>query len=461
MPRIQHVLSAIVLASQAFLALHAQSNNGAVYSAAQATAGSMAYAQNCAGCHGPNTDDGEFAPPLKGTAFMLKYAGKPVGEFIRYISSKMPPASPGTLGAARYTQIAAFILQQNGVPSGAAELPSDALQLSSLMFPGGGSPNGRGGRGPGAGPSGGLTPGVTLPPAPAKPNPLDRITPVTDAMLQNPPAGDWLTWRRGFDYQGFSPLKQITKSNVNNLRVAWSWTLPPGANEVTPLVHDGVMLAHGFGDTIQALDAGTGDLLWQYSRDLPEGSMPSVKRNISIYGDKVYLGTSDVHVVALNVKTGKVVWDQALTSEKGFRLTGGPLVAKGKVMIGTVGRTAGGNYIVALDAETGKEAWRFQTIAQPGQPGGDTWNGHPVADRNGASVWVAGSYDAQLNLTFWGIAQTYDTGVLAHPKPGVNNDGLYTDCTLALNPDTGKHGLVLVASPQRSVGPRLGVRAAR
>ena len=91
-------------------------------------------------------------------------------------------------------------------------------------------------------------------------------------------------------------------------------------------------------------------------------------------------------------------------------------------MIGTVGRTAGGNYIVALDAETGKEAWRFQTIAQPGQPGGDTWNGHPAADRNGASVWVAGSYDAQLNLAFWGIAQTYDTGVLAHPEAGVNNE---------------------------------------
>ena len=204
------------------------------------------------------------------------------------------------------------------------------------------------------------------------------------------------------------------------------------------MVHDGVMFVHGFGDNIQALDAATGDLLWQYSRDLPNGLNPSVKRNIAIYGNKVYLGTSDVHVVALDVKTGKVAWDQALTSGKGFQLTGGPLVAKHKVMIGTGGRVAGGNYIVALDAETGKEAWRFKTIAQPGEPGGDTWNDHPLADRNGASVWVAGSYDAQLNLTFWGVAQTYDTGVLAHPKPGVNNDGLYTDCTPALNPDTGK-----------------------
>jgi alcohol dehydrogenase (cytochrome c) len=414
--------------------LNAQSSNNATYTAAQASAGKTAYSQSCAICHGPNIDDGEFAPPLRGAAFMQKYAGKPVSDLTAYITSKMPPSNPDSLGASVYSQIAAFILQQNGTPAGTAELPSDVPQLTRLIFPGA-APRGRG---PALGPGGGLTPGVKLPPAPTKANPLDKITPVSDAMLQNPPAGDWLTWRRGFDYHGFSPLKQISKSNVSNLRVAWTWTLPPGANEATPLVHDGVMLVHGFGDNIQALDAATGDLLWQYSRELPKGLNPSVKRNIAIYGNKVYLGTSDVHVVALDVRTGRVAWDQVLTADKGFQLTGGPLVAKGKVMIGTGGRVAGGNYIVALDAETGKEAWRFNTIAQPGEPAGNTWNDHPLADRNGASVWVAGSYDAQLNLAFWGVAQTYDTGVLAHPKPGVNNDGLYTDCTLALNPNTGK-----------------------
>jgi len=414
----------------------AQSNNNAAFTAAQASAGGSAYAQSCASCHGPNTDDGEFAPPLRGTAFLQKYAGKPVGQLIDYITSRMPPGNPGGLGAPVNTRIAAFILQQNGAAPGNVELPSGVAQRAGLIFPGAGAPGGRSGRGPG--PGGGLTPGVKLPPPPAKTNPLERISAVSDAMLQNPPSGDWLTWRRGFDYQGFSPLRQITKANVNKLRVAWTWTLPPGANEVTPLVHDGVMFVQGFGDKVQALDAATGDLLGQYARQLPDGTNPKVKRNIAIYGNKVYLGTTDVHVVALDVKTGKVAWDQALTSVKGFELTGGPLVAKGKVMIGTGGRVAGGNYIVALDAETGKEAWRFKTIAQPGEPGGDTWNDHPLADRNGASVWVAGSYDAQLNLAFWGVAQTYDTKVLAHPKPGVNNDGLYTDCTLALNPDTGK-----------------------
>ncbi len=135
-----------------------------------------------------------------------------------------------------------------------------------------------------------LAVGVKLPPAPKKANPLDKITPVTDALLQNPPTGEWLTWRRGFDYQGFSPLKQITKSNVNNLRVAWTWTLSPGSNEATPLVHDGVMFLHSPGDKLEALDAATGDLLWQYARVLPPGVNAGNKRAISIYGNKVYMG---------------------------------------------------------------------------------------------------------------------------------------------------------------------------
>jgi alcohol dehydrogenase (cytochrome c) len=403
----------------------------ALFTSAQAAAGRAAYERNCANCHGASLDDGTAAPPLHGAAFLGKYAGKPAADLFTYVSTKMPAGNPGTLGGAEYARIIAYVLQQNGFATGRKEFASDAAALASVTIP---APPGRGGRG-----GGGLAAGVKLPPAPKKANPLDKITPVTDALLQNPPPGEWLTWRRGFDYQGFSPLKQITKSNVNNLRVAWTWTLSPGANEATPLVHDGVMFLHSPGDKLEALDAATGDLLWQYARILPPGVNASNKRMISIYGNKVYMGTSDIHVVALDVKTGRVVWDQPLTEERGFTLTGGPLVAKGKVMIGTGGRVGGKNYIVALDAETGSPAWRFNTIAQPGEPGGDTWNDHPAEERNGASVWIAGSYDSALNLAFFGVAQTYDTALLAKPvRPGVKTDGLYTDCTLAINPDTGK-----------------------
>jgi alcohol dehydrogenase (cytochrome c) len=294
---------------------------------------------------------------------------------------------------------------------------------------------------PAPGPSGGLAAGVKLPPAPKKISPLEKLTPVTDAALIKPYPGDWLTWRRTYDDLGFSPLNQINKSNVGDLRVAWAWSLPNGPNEATPLVHDGVLFVHSFGDRVQALDGVTGDLLWQYTRELPKDIQPTVKRHISIYGDKLFVPTSDIHIVALDSKTGKVVWDHQVADFKdGFRMTGGPLVAKGKVMIGTGGRAAGGNFIVGLDAQTGEETWRFNVIARPGEPGGETWNGLPLEKRNGASVWTAGSYDPALNLAYFGPGQTYDTGPMLHPvnQPGISNDGLYTDSTIALNPDTGK-----------------------
>src|SRR5689334_7491938 len=185
------------------------------------------------------------------------------------------------------------------------------------------------------GPGGGLTTGVELPRWAAPANPLANATPVTDATLANPSPNDWLSWRRTLDALGFSPLNGVTKDNVAQLQLVWSLALPPGPNAATPLVHDGVIYVHAFGDHVQALDAATGAELWHYARQLPESSRPTLKRNIALYGDKVYLGTSDVHVVALNAKTGAVVWDTPITApNSGFGLSGGPLVAHGKVMQG-------------------------------------------------------------------------------------------------------------------------------
>ena len=201
------------------------------------------------------------------------------------------------------------------------------------------------------------------------------------------------------------------------------------------------MFVHGFGDKVQALDAATGDLLWQYSRRLPQGARRRSSAASRSTATRLYVPTSDAHVVALDVKTGDVVWDHAVADPKaGFGMTGGPLVANGKVMVGTTGRAPGGNYIVALDAETGKEAWRFYAIARPGEPGGNSWNGLPLDKRNGGSVWIPGSYDPSCNLAFFGPAQTYDTGPLRNPSDegDVTNDALYPDSTLAINPDTGK-----------------------
>src|ERR1019366_10258073 len=130
---------------------------------------------------------------------------------------------------------------------------------------------------------GGLTPGIALPNQPPPSPLLDRLAPVTPAMLAKPAASEWLTWRRTYDDQGYSPLKQIDRNNVKNLRLAWSWSLPPGPNTATPLEHDGVIFVQGYGDIVEALDAATGDLLWHFQRPLPEGARPAVKKDIAIY----------------------------------------------------------------------------------------------------------------------------------------------------------------------------------
>ena len=400
----------------------------ATYTAEQADAGLAAYRRHCASCHGDNLDDGPFAPPLRGIAFREKWRVRPVEALLAETAATMPQDRPGALGDETYVALTAFMLQENGVEAGPAELPSDPAALARLS-PGWTSQGG------------GLSAGVVLPPVPARRNPLDAIRPVTDAMLKRPDDGDWLLWRRTYDASGYSPLDRIDRSNVGRLRVAWSWALPPGPNESTPIAHDGVLFVHGYGDRVQALDAATGDLLWEYARRLPRDVAPSLKRGMSIYGERLYVPTSDLHVVALDVRTGDVEWErQVADPESRMRMTGGALAAGGTVMVGTTGRAAGGNYIVGLDLETGDERWRFRTIPPPDAPGGNSWNGLADEDRNGGSVWIPGSYDPASNLAFFGPGNTYDTGPLRDPvgRDGITNDALYLDTTLALRPDTGE-----------------------
>ncbi len=400
------------------------------FTAAQAEQGQSVYAEQCASCHGRYLDDGQFGPPLTGVDFRARWGSRRLDALFTYLNTSMPPERPGSLGDTRYAELAAFIVQENGTQPGERALPADPDALKAMAAPN--WPNVQGG---------GIAPGVKIPPAPQRNNPLDRIRPVTEAMLYKVPDDDWLMWRRTYDAAGFSPLKQINRSNVKDLHVAWTWSLPSGANESTPIVHDGALFVHGYGDKVQALDAATGDLLWQYSRRLPKGIAPSVKRGLAIYGNRLFVPTSDTHIVALDAKTGHVIWDTEVADPNaGYRMTGGPLVARGKVMIGTTGRAEGGNLVAALDAETGKSLWRFYTIARPGERGGNSWNGLPLEKRNGGSVWIPGSYDPVQNLAFFAPGNTYDTGPLRTPaqQSGVTNDGLYLDSTLAINPDTGQ-----------------------
>jgi alcohol dehydrogenase (cytochrome c) len=289
--------------------------------------------------------------------------------------------------------------------------------------------------------------------------PLDRLTPVTDEMLRNPPPGDWLHWRRTYDGWAFSPLKQINRDTVKNLKVAWTWSLnSTGVNEFTPLVHDGIMFMWNFGETIQALDAKTGTLLWQYSHLLPEDypTLPAffrTKRSLAIGGNKLIVPTIDMHVIALDVKTGTKLWDVVTDDYKSLRTyNSGPLVVKDKVLVGagncspghansatgTYGGKfpPGGCFITGHDLETGKQLWRFNTIAQADEPGGDTWNNLPNEKRGGGAIWVVGQYDPELNLTYWGTGSPSPWSTVT--RGTFDAKGLYMNSTLALNPDTGK-----------------------
>jgi alcohol dehydrogenase (cytochrome c) len=411
----------------------AASQTGPSFTAAQVIAGQSSYVQSCARCHGARLDDGEFGPALRGEGFTALWAGHSVAELFGFIQRSMPPDAAASLSGTTTAQVVAYILSRNEIaPVQDVMLSEDLATLATWRLPG--QPPSL------PGPSGGLAPGVVLPPWPAQPNPLDHLTAVDDLMLSHADPRDWLTWRGGHDDAGYSPLKQINRDTVRQLGVAWALALPPGANEATPLVHDGVIFIRAPDDSVLALDGASGAQLWRYARQLPSGTAPATVRNMALNGTRLYLGTSDAHVVALNASTGALVWDHAIEDPAVWRISGGPLVAQGKVMQGVTGRGPGGAFILGLDAANGNEVWRFHSIAQPGDPGDKTWNDTPLERRNGGSVWTAGSYDGQLKLAFFGIAQTYDTAPLLHAvkKRGISNDGLYLDSTIALDPDTGK-----------------------
>lgn len=415
---------------------YAQPSPPAIYTEEQASRGKAVFDSRCAMCHGAGLTGGPGGPPLTGPSYRGRWDGQSVSALFSYTREKMPPNGP--VGDDNtYADLVAFMLKTNGAVSGAVPLSFDTkthypINVGAVLPLVANAPT-----------SPRFTEDVSLPPDDYAKSVSDKrqkllrsIRPVTDEMLKAPPKGSWLNWRRTYDAQGFGDLSQINRTNVTSLGTAWSWQMAPGTNEITPIVHDGVLFATSAG-RLQALDAATGDQLWEYNRG---GKVPPV-RNLAIYGDLIYLaaGTS---VVALDMRTGKVVWDQMLASaDSGLRLNAGPIVAKGKVIQGVGGCInpyPGGCFIAALDAKTGREVWRFNTIARPGQPGGDTWNGAPVDERFGGSVWLSGSYDPDLDLLYFGIGQTYKTATLIHGKTIADRAaGLYTDSTVALKPDTG------------------------
>src|SRR5665213_231761 len=298
--------------------LTAQQSAGA-FTAEQASNGEAVYSQNCAGCHGVNLEGSGDAPALVGGTFLLKWRPKMVSVLFGDILQTMPASNPGSLGEAAALNATAYILERNGAATGQQALSPGATTLISAIAtgraPANGGRNGGGaaslvaGAGSAAGASGQrnvpvVRRGVTVA------GEVKNYVPVTPEMLRNPPPGDWLIFGRNYQRQSYSPLNQITRDNVKELQLKWTWAInDSGANQTTPIVHNGIIYLASPSNIVQALDGKTGDLIWETRVGPDQAPGYGGIRSIAIAEDKIFLPTSDAHMVALDARDGKILWD--------------------------------------------------------------------------------------------------------------------------------------------------------
>jgi PQQ-dependent dehydrogenase (methanol/ethanol family) len=418
-------LSRVVLTNAVLLA----SNAALAYTADQAAAGRAAYQERCATCHGTNLRQLPNAL-LAGPEFLARWGNRATSELITQTRSTMPPDDPGGLPAEAYASIAAFLFATNG---GAP----DAIVIDARTA----RPVGEG-----------LTGEVVLAAAPEEsaPEPTGVIVhgtvtdfvPVTDAMLRAPDADDWLMLRHDYSATSFSPLTQITADNAHLLQLAWIWAMRDGGtNQPAPLAYDGTIFLANTGGIVQALDAQTGSLIWEH-----HVGAEIAPRGLALYGNRLIfqsaaawaLRPQDARLIALDARTGETVWNVAMPDV--YASNSGPIVANGLIIQGMGTCTVYEDnkcFISAYDPETGEQRWRFRTIALTGEPGGDSWGGLGDLYRAGGEAWITGSYDPDLNLTYWGTAQAKPWMPASRGMDALDV-ALYTSSTLALDATTGE-----------------------
>src|SRR6266404_813328 len=261
--------------------------------------------------------------------------------------------------------------------------------------------------------------------------PADLIAPV--------PAENWVSYNGDYSGRRYSSLSQINRKNVGQLRAEWAFHAPNSDRlEVTPVVVNGMMLITAANDVF-ALDARTGRSVWHYTRPITEGLIDDASRHISrgvgIWHNRVYRLTDDAHLLCLDARSGNLIWDVAYAGwNRNYGATSAPLIVKDKVIVGTSGGDDGvRGFVAAYNTETGNLVWRSWTVPAPGEFGSNSWPGDLYL-HGGGTTWMPGTYDAQINTLFW---------TTSNPAPdfegsGRPGDDLYTDCVLALDPDTGK-----------------------
>jgi len=421
------------------LAFAAQGQTGP-FTEAQSAAGRSSYFANCVGCHMADLRGSNEARPLVGADFLRTWRDRTAQELVAFLSVAMPPppASPGSLGPQSYVNLAAFLLEANGATPGASELTAASSDAIGSVATGTMSDAFRSvlARTAPAAPAGaaGRT-GISVA------GELPSFRPVTDAMLKRLPADDWLMIRGNYQAWNYSELNQITRANVADLKLEWIWAMTEGGwNEPAPVVHDGVLYLNNMGNVIQALDAATGELIWE-NRVGPVVPTGDAMRGLAIFADKIFIATTDARLVALDARTGQIAWETIIgdRTEGAFGASSGPIVIGGKVLQGMGDCQLYRKekcFIGAYDANDGHRLWKFATVATSGTPGGDTWGEVEDLYRAGGDTWITGSYDPELDTTYWGVAQA-KPWVPASRGNSALDRALYTSSTLALNPNDG------------------------
>jgi alcohol dehydrogenase (cytochrome c) len=414
-----------------------------LYTDAQATAGGQAFAQSCAACHQRDLSGSGEAPALTGARFAGGWGNGTSHDLFQKVRLTMPLGAPNSLPEDTYADIVAFLLKANGAPAGSvAFTPEASVSLRGVLT--GRAPANILSAAPAASP---VAPPARAPrrrvPAPAKTgltvsHVVPHYTMVTEEMMLSPPSSDWLMHYGNYAGWSHSPLDQINTANVGQLQLRWVWSMDEGERQqITPLVHDGVMfVSNNRTNKVQALDAATGELIWENFLGPDLSFQQNATRTMALYGDKLFYPSTDARLYALDARTGKIDWQIQVTSYGNDKI-GSLTVAKGKVIVG-ITRCDDHSiqdrcFLAAYDPKDGHLLWKFYTVAFKGDPvGGDSWGSLTDDQRAGAEAWIPGTYDPKLNLVFYGTGQAKGTA------RAMTEDGLFQNSTIALDVDTGK-----------------------
>ena len=419
----------------------------------QASAVEELYQEHCAACHSMSLRGSAHGAALTGKPFVDKWRGQEAQALLTLSMSSMPPGESHKLSPDEHALLTRYIIEYNAIPL------SDTILLASLenltAVESHAEPEAVEFSGADA------VMNMARNAGQFKPSIIENFNPVTTDDINNPPQADWLNWRRTPDGHGHSPLRHINRSNVQQLGLSWSIAMHQGSNQGTPLVRDGVMFLTHPNNKIQAIDAANGDLIWEYQYVFPEGSrlLGGPTRNIAIYEDRLFLATYDAAVVAIDARSGRQLWrSEKADYREAFTHSAGPIIADGIVVSGINGCelfTADGCFITGHDPATGDELWRTSTLALPGSPEFETWGDIAADRRGGGDMWIAGSYDTELNLVIFGTSQPKPWAAVSRGM-STGDAALYTNSTLAIDPKTGEIAWYFQHIPGETIDMEVG-----